>query len=246
MASSSTQPDPAAASTPQDIPQQPSRPGDDLPNPTPVEMSTLESKTTPPEQEGGSRLASLDGSTKPRGPMRTDTTTALEQSAHPPPPPVPAIPDTPLAPASRTFSTAIGPSSDSPIVPSKDAEATGPTLTMTLLLTSGARHPFKLDAKYLSKRNVEVAGSDPFNMSVYKLKELILREWREEWEAKPASPSSIRLISFGKLLDDKAPLKGNNPSRRTVHGTHTDLTRLKVQCRCAQRSTHDDQAPRLH
>jgi Ubiquitin-2 like Rad60 SUMO-like len=90
---------------------------------------------------------------------------------------------------------------------------------ITLLLTSGARHPFKLDAKYLSKRNVEVPGNDPFNLSVYKLKELILREWREEWEARPASPSSIRLISFGKLLEDKAPLKGKaNLRRRTVEG----------------------------
>jgi len=42
---------------------------------------------------------------------------------------------------------------------------------------------------------------------VYTLKELILREWREEWEAQPSSPSSIRLIFFGKLLDDKIPLK---------------------------------------
>ena len=29
-----------------------------------------------------------------------------------------------------------------------------------------------------------------------------------EWEPRPASPSSIRLIHFGKLLDDKAHLKG--------------------------------------
>lgn len=29
-----------------------------------------------------------------------------------------------------------------------------------------------------------------------------------EWESRPASPTSIRLISFGKLLDDKAPLSG--------------------------------------
>ena len=34
-----------------------------------------------------------------------------------------------------------------------------------------------------------------------------------EWEQKPASPSSIRLISFGKLLDDKAPLKGKSRDR---------------------------------
>lgn len=32
-------------------------------------------------------------------------------------------------------------------------------------------------------------------------------DWAE-WEAKPSSPGAIRLISFGKLLDDKAPLRG--------------------------------------
>lgn len=58
-------------------------------------------------------------------------------------------------------------------------ESTGPTLMITLLLTTGARHPFKIDPKYLSKRNVDVQESDPFNLSVYKLKELILREWRD-------------------------------------------------------------------
>lgn len=89
-----------------------------------------------------------------------------------------------------------------------------PTCIITLLLTSGARHPYKLDEKYLTKRNVNVPGvteagkKDPFSISVYTLKELILREWREEWEAKPTSPGSIRLIHFGRLLDDKTPLKG--------------------------------------
>ncbi|CAK7225164.1 hypothetical protein SBRCBS47491_005798 [Sporothrix bragantina] len=84
---------------------------------------------------------------------------------------------------------------------------------ITLLLPTGNRHPFKIDDKYLNKRGVEVpdvteAGlKDPFSISVYKLKELILREWREDWESKPASPSSIRLIHFGKLLDDKEQLR---------------------------------------
>jgi hypothetical protein len=78
----------------------------------------------------------------------------------------------------RAFTTAIGPSSDQPMPVSKD-ESTGPTLMITLLLTTGARHPFKIDPKYLLKRNVDVQGNDPFNLSVYKLKELILREWRE-------------------------------------------------------------------
>jgi hypothetical protein len=90
----------------------------------------------------------------------------------------------------------------------------GPILVITLLLTSGARHPYKIDEKYLTKRSVSVPGvtengrKDPYSISVYTLKELILREWREEWEAKPSSPTSIRLIYFGRLLDDKTPLKG--------------------------------------
>jgi hypothetical protein len=88
-----------------------------------------------------------------------------------------------------------------------------PVCNITLLLPTGARHPYKLDEKYLSKRNVDLPDvtesgkRDPFSISVYKLKELILREWREEWETPPASPSSIRLIHFGKLLDDKEQLK---------------------------------------
>ncbi|KAH8594357.1 ubiquitin-related domain-containing protein [Bisporella sp. PMI_857] len=95
-----------------------------------------------------------------------------------------------------------------PIAPSQ-----GPVLVITLLLTSGARHPYKIDEKYLTKRNVTVPGvtedgkKDPFSISVYTLKELILREWREEWEAKPVNPSYIRLIYFGRLLDEKTHLK---------------------------------------
>jgi len=48
---------------------------------------------------------------------------------------------------------------------------------------------------------------DPYSISIYTLKELILREWREEWEAKPSNPSSIRLINFGRVLEDSYVLK---------------------------------------
>lgn len=36
---------------------------------------------------------------------------------------------------------------------------------------------------------------------------LLLTDWLD-WETRPSSPSAIRLISFGKLLDDKSPLSG--------------------------------------
>lgn len=110
-------------------------------------------------------------------------------------------------------SVAIGPSTDDTTIISSDTTSEA-VCVITLLLTTGARHPYRLDEKYLTKRNVSVPGltedgkKDPFSISVYTLKELILREWRDEWDARPSSPSSIRLIHFGRLLDDKTPLKG--------------------------------------
>lgn len=108
----------------------------------------------------------------------------------------------------------IGPTD--PLPDASEGTLDHPICNITLLLPNGARHPYKIDEKYLTKRNVDVPDvtetgkRDPFSISVYTLKELILREWREEWEGKPASPSSIRLIHFGKLLDDKEQLKSTS------------------------------------
>lgn len=85
-------------------------------------------------------------------------------------------------------------------------------VNIMLQLTNGARHPFRIDEKYLTKRNVAVTGKtddgsmDPASITVYTLKELILRDWRKEWEEPPREPSSIRLIHFGKLLEDRNQL----------------------------------------
>ncbi|KOS18246.1 hypothetical protein ESCO_002970 [Escovopsis weberi] len=120
---------------------------------------------------------------------------------------------------------AIGPAQDEiKIAPS--GPGSGPVCNLTLLPMSGGRHPYRIDAKYLGRRNVAVpdldqdGNPDPFSISIYTLKELILREWRADWEAKPASPSSIRLIYFGKLLDDKDQLKTyqfNSDNPNVVH-----------------------------
>jgi len=117
----------------------------------------------------------------------------------------------------RLDSVAIGPSTDDIEHPKETTvtDEAGPVLLITLLIPSGARHPYKLDDKYLTKRNVnaplsEFGKKDPFSISVYTLKELILREWRDEWETQPTSPSSIRLIYFGRFLDDKTALKGES------------------------------------
>ncbi|KAL8656939.1 MAG: hypothetical protein Q9226_002410 [Calogaya cf. arnoldii] len=74
---------------------------------------------------------------------------------------------------------AIGPSFDKPAPLPQESEVVGPSLLITLLLITGARHPYKIDERYLKKRNVKIDGNNPVNMSVYTLKELIWREWRD-------------------------------------------------------------------
>ena len=127
-----------------------------------------------------------------------------------PQPPQPAV--------IRDRSNSLAINADDEIAPVTSAAVdNGLVCNITLLLPNGNRHPFRIDERYLLKRDVEVpeltenGRKDPFSVSVYKLKELILREWRDEWEGKPASPSSIRLIHFGKLLDDKEQLRSKCP-----------------------------------
>ncbi|KAI9171113.1 hypothetical protein HJFPF1_00593 [Paramyrothecium foliicola] len=144
---------------------------------------------------------------------------AADAPAVAPPPPIKERQDSGMA---------IGPAQDdiSIITP---GGSDGPVCNITLLLTTGSRHPYKLDGKYLSRRNVtipeqtESGQPDPFSISIYTLKELILREWRSDWEAKPASPSSIRLIHFGKLLDDKEPLRKYQFSTESPNVVHMSV-----------------------
>ncbi len=93
-----------------------------------------------------------------------DTTTAMLQPAR-----------------SRAESEAIGAATDNPSI--RPDPSGGPVVMITLLLINGARHPYKVDDRYLRKRNVTVDDMNPFNISVYTLKELIWRDWREGTES---------------------------------------------------------------
>ncbi|RCI09382.1 hypothetical protein L249_3675 [Ophiocordyceps polyrhachis-furcata BCC 54312] len=129
----------------------------------------------------------------------------------------------------RESMAAIGPAQEDIRLAAPAGGDVGPVCIITLLLTSGSRHPYKIDSKYLARRNVIIPDEnsdgypDPFSISVYTLKELILREWRTDWEAKPNSPSSIRLIHFGKLLEDKEQLKKYQFSNENPNVVHMSI-----------------------
>lgn len=153
----------------------------------------------------------------------TEETEAKAQHTTPSDPQQPTSNPTPTTDASPDISQqtdlpklteGLGPATDLPIAalaPSPTA-ATGPVLSITLMLITGARHPYKIDERYLRNRKVDAVNAqgtfDPREISGYKLKELIWTDWRSEWEPRPASPSSIRLIILGRLLEDKSALRG--------------------------------------
>jgi len=113
------------------------------------------------------------------------------------------------APMTRKQTEALGPATEGAI---GSPTSTGSILSINLMLTTGQRHPYRIDEKYLKSRNTEATSSDgtfdPLALSGYKLKELIWTDWRSEWEPRPTAPGSIRLIILGKMVDDKKMLSG--------------------------------------
>ncbi|KAF2667917.1 hypothetical protein BT63DRAFT_480819 [Microthyrium microscopicum] len=127
------------------------------------------------------------------------------------------------APA-RSNSSAILPATDAPPNPSAPTEPIKPgdaaTIRINLLLTTGSRHPFTINLKFLNRRDIKAENNDPWNISVYDMKSLIWHEWFEEWDTRPTSPGSIRLIFLGGLLDDKLALKDCRLNRNEVNVVH--------------------------
>ncbi|KAL0632390.1 hypothetical protein Q9L58_008713 [Maublancomyces gigas] len=128
---------------------------------------------------------------------------------------VPVTGESPPSPEMRT------PSSSPPIGPSVVA------LSVTLLLISGVRHQFTMDETYLEQHSVKAQSGkeslrDPFEMSVWQLKECIWKDWKDEWDQRPASAMFIRLIHFGRMLEDRHLLRDcrlNQDTPNVVHMT---------------------------
>ncbi|KAL9035426.1 MAG: hypothetical protein Q9214_006588 [Letrouitia sp. 1 TL-2023] len=85
----------------------------------------------------------------------------------------------PVALPREKTTSVISPPPDNSIPSPKELDLGTPSLLITLLLINGVRHPFRIDERFMTKRNVKVDGNNPVNMSVYTLKELIWREWRD-------------------------------------------------------------------
>lgn len=135
------------------------------------------------EEEEEEETAKSPSANSPQAPPEPQVMAQPVASASEPEPftmPQPAL-------TTRQETEAIGPSTDLPTpmpLAGDAAHAEKHVIVINLLLTStGTRHPYKIDERYLSRRNVTAVGADgsfdPFVISVYTLKELIWQDWRE-------------------------------------------------------------------
>lgn len=168
------------STTAQNIPQSSTfvsqiQPGQDTLSSSAVEMDTLQSPAGAPST---TNPTAHDSSAPQIAPINFTNVTEIGASEDPQP-----LAASSATPATRTelnrteTEAALGPSTDGPAA--NPDNTNGPTVVIMLLLTTGARHPYKIDERYLKKRNVTVEDMDPYNISVYTLKELIWRDWRE-------------------------------------------------------------------
>lgn len=124
-----------------------------------------------------------------------------------------------------------GPSTDlaTPMFASHPAlVTTGPAIIINLLLTSsGTRHPYKIDEKYLDKRGVKAQGTgdsfDPFVITVYTLKELIWRDWRSGEAQMTEMGGRTARLTFDCRMGNTTIITG-------IHSTHSlwTLTRRRL------------------
>lgn len=203
------------------------------PQPTTTTTTTVSSPSQPPKLQGAlemddlskASLAKEDGTAVPSngendGAAAAATAVAENSSPNDAEPTVQS--DDQSTKAKEPPSTAEQePMAIGPADSSEESVKGEPVIEIMLIVTSSnTRHPFKIHEKYLRRRNVNVTAlneegkMDITSITVYTLKELILRDWRQEWEAAPREPTSIRLIRMGKLLEDKSTLKSKSFTRR--------------------------------
>ncbi|KAI9772447.1 MAG: hypothetical protein M1840_000650 [Geoglossum simile] len=189
---------------------------------TPIAADPPSHDNSPTAASSGVELDNLGSAANPNDisttPKMSSTTSPGGQ---PSAPKTPSVADTVLPQTASPAAAAATASDAAPgQSPANELKPVPPSIQITLLLITGARHPYKIDERYLRKRDVSFTDNDPFTISVYTLKELIWKDWREEWEPRPTNPSSIRLIQFGRLLEDKAQLKDcrfNTDSPNVLH-----------------------------
>lgn len=197
---------------------QPQEQIDSLASTTPVELSHLPSQSQP-YNHSSAAAASTDAHTTDS----PETMPPLQEGGHVPiPPPIPAEASSQAGEPSRhrAVSEAIGPNvEDNPSAGHKILQSTpeaGPTVLITLMLLSGARHPYKIDQKYLRKRNIVKEGEpdiDPFGISVYTLKELIWRDWRDG--------TSCNLVVCAHLYTNRGMDRmGSSPNKSRSDSSH--------------------------
>ena len=137
----------------------------------PLEMSDLSASRSP-------EAADATGTTS----KKEDTVESIVKGQESPAPTQSQQP--PIDDSSHSqANSAISPVTDK-LARARSGSGSGPQLMIVLLLHStGNRHPYAINDKYLKKRSVSVLDNDPSNMTVYTLKELIWRDWREGTES---------------------------------------------------------------
>ncbi|KAK7205261.1 hypothetical protein BZA70DRAFT_279444 [Myxozyma melibiosi] len=88
-------------------------------------------------------------------------------------------------------------------------------LHISLLMVSGLRYTLTIDHDYMASHSLML--QDPEELSVKSLKECIFADWKEDWGDRPTDVEYIRLIHFGRLLDDKDSLVDSQLSRSNMY-----------------------------
>lgn len=123
-----------------------------------------------------------------------------------------------------------------------------PGVTLTLLLISGRRVTLRIDAAFLKNHDLLC---DPSDLLIDDLKACLVNDWdSKQWGVclgdRPSSPSSIRLIYFGKILESNQTLAQCNLLTSSLPPIIHLSVRPDTLCDCVDSRTSGDKLKGVH
>ncbi|KAH8585767.1 hypothetical protein B0O99DRAFT_646231 [Bisporella sp. PMI_857] len=88
------------------------------------------------------------------------------------------------------------------------------TILISLITVAGERCVVRIEAKHLPRYDTK--DVDALDIPAELLKEILWSRWQKDWGSQPSDPSRIKLVHFGRTIDNFTPLKFNLKFRAAI------------------------------
>jgi hypothetical protein len=79
------------------------------------------------------------------------------------------------------------------------------TISISLIIVSGERYVVRIETEHLPRHDTK--DLDAFDIPAESLKAILWSRWQRDWGLRPPDPSRIKLVHFGRTINDSTVLR---------------------------------------